>query len=298
MEISIIIPTHDRKEVLLECLRLLEEQSAPEGSCEVIVVDDGSTDGTGELLPSCQLRWPFTFIRQEHGGQAQARNRGIEAARGRLLLFIDDDVLAHPGLVEAHLALQRDAGDLIVRGPVINIPRLELPARRPIGIWDRNNNYFCTSNVSVAKEQVVQAGMFDPAFLWMEDTELGFRLRARHLRWKFTFQGVVFHYKPFIDGELESVKSWAVKKAVYGAKLYRRHPHWRIRLALGIHWPGFLWGAAFHHRSLTAFCEKVFYRSRGDRRFYLRSLFTSQIAGYYYLKTLREELGKGGDTGM
>jgi len=290
MEISIVIPTFNRKKVLVECLRLLNNQTARDGSFEVILVDDASSDGTKEEVERLEKNYPFKYIYQENQGSAAARNNGIKEASGRIILFIDDDVLAHPRLVETHLKLQKGQNDLIVRGPIINIPRLEIPLDRPIGIWDMNKNFFCTSNVSVAKEQIIKAGMFDPLFQWWVDCELGFRLRMMGLRWKFSLDAIVFHYKPFLEDELENIKRWAVKRGKYAVKLYKKHPHWRIQLTTGIHWLSFLIAAIFNNKIITRFYEKIFNTSKGDNRFYYRSLLTSQIANYYYIKTIKEEL--------
>ena len=85
--ISVVVPTHNRKERLRRCLRALMAQDYP--AYEVIVVDDGSTDGTDEMV---RQEFPQVhYLRQEHRGPAAARNRGIRAARGEIVAFTDDD---------------------------------------------------------------------------------------------------------------------------------------------------------------------------------------------------------------
>ena len=290
MEITIVIPAYNRKDVLLKCLTLLNDQTAPRENFEVILSDDGSTDGTEETVKNLKLNYDFKYLRQENQGQSVARNNGIKEAKGRLILFIDDDVLAHPKLIETHLNIQKNEKDLILRGPVINIPTMEIPLNRPIGFWDMNKNFFCTSNVSVEKEHIIQSGMFDPEFLWWEDCELGFRLRMKGLKWKFSFEAVVFHYKPFREDELDYIKKWAIKKGTYAAKLYKKHPHWRIMLGTGIYWLSFVNCAIFNNYYITRFYENIFNSSQGNKKFYYRSFLTSQIANYYYLKTIKEVL--------
>lgn len=93
MRFSIVIPTYNRKDLLRRCLAAATNQNYPE--YEVIVVDDGSTDGTGEMV---RREFPqVCYIRQEpNRGPAAARNRGIEAATGEIVAFTDDDCLVPP----------------------------------------------------------------------------------------------------------------------------------------------------------------------------------------------------------
>jgi GT2 family glycosyltransferase len=107
MRVSVIIPARDRAEILPETLRALARQSFPSGGFEVVVVDDGSTDGTEALLRAADL--PFRLVyerleRREDFCPARPRNRGLDVATGEIALFLDADVLAAPGLVAAHVA--------------------------------------------------------------------------------------------------------------------------------------------------------------------------------------------------
>lgn len=108
MEISLVIPTHNRKDVLVKCLDLLNNQTASKDEFEVILVDDGSSDGTDKEIEKIKINYQFKYIYQENQGQSVARNRGITEAKGRIILFIDDDVLAHKNLIKAHLKLQEN----------------------------------------------------------------------------------------------------------------------------------------------------------------------------------------------
>jgi glycosyltransferase involved in cell wall biosynthesis len=291
MDISVIIPTYNRKEVLRECLNLLNDQTASRESFEVILVDDGSSDGSEETVREVKKNYSFRYIYQKNQGQGAARNNGVNHGAGRIILFIDDDVLAHPSLIEEHRKLQKDQKNLIVRGPVINIPSIKIPGNRPVSFRDRSKNFFCTSNASVAKEHIIKAGMFDEDFQWWEDCELGFRLRMMGLRWIFSLDAVVFHYKPFLEDELGYIKKLSVKKGKNAVKLYKKHPHWRIKLATGIHWFSFF-NAKIFNPFIIDFYEKIFNKLK--EKFYYRSLLASQIGNYYYLKTIKEELKKTG----
>ena len=103
VEISVVIPTYNRLPILGDCIAALEEQTLNRARYELIVVDDGSTDGTPAALAAhsglaviCQLR---------NRGPAAARNAGIHAASGTYVLFLDDDIIARPQLLEQHLTI-------------------------------------------------------------------------------------------------------------------------------------------------------------------------------------------------
>ena len=88
-EISVVIPTHDRLEALHRVVEALETQrDAP--ACELIIVDDGSSDGTAEWLQRYPFRLPTQVVSQGNRGPAAARNRGIDLAGGRLVAFLGD----------------------------------------------------------------------------------------------------------------------------------------------------------------------------------------------------------------
>ena len=101
MFLSVVIPTYNRLPILQKCLLALEAQdlSAAITSYEVVLVDDGSTDATVSWLRQHSLQLPhLRLIEQEHGGPAQGRNRGVEAAQGDVIVFIDSDLVVTPEL--------------------------------------------------------------------------------------------------------------------------------------------------------------------------------------------------------
>jgi hypothetical protein len=112
--LSIVVPTRDRAERLGPLLdRLLAEPAA----CEVVVVDDGSTDGTRQLLLARAAADPRLVVTAGPAqGPLQARVTGTERARGDVVLLLDDDVLPDPGLAEGHLRHHRTTPDLLVLG--------------------------------------------------------------------------------------------------------------------------------------------------------------------------------------
>ncbi len=97
--VSVIIPTYNRKESLLRTLDSLARQTYPADRMEVIVVDDGSTDGTTDAIASRYAA--VHLIQQANQGAAAARNAGVGLARGELLVFVDDDVTLHETYLQA-----------------------------------------------------------------------------------------------------------------------------------------------------------------------------------------------------
>jgi glycosyltransferase involved in cell wall biosynthesis len=91
MRISTIIPTYNEKGVLEKCIESLGGQTLSD--LEIVVVDDGSTDGTLEILKNLKRLLPnFKFVRQNHRGPGAARNLGVSLAKGEILVFVDADM--------------------------------------------------------------------------------------------------------------------------------------------------------------------------------------------------------------
>ena len=108
IKVSVIIPTYNNKESLRLVLKSLVYQNFPRRSYEIIVADDGSSDGTKEMVMSFKEETRFEslryFFQEDKGFRAgQARNLGARHAQGKILVFLDDDSLAHPRLLQQHL---------------------------------------------------------------------------------------------------------------------------------------------------------------------------------------------------
>lgn len=200
-ELSVIIPTYNRVERLRACLESLAEQTHPAEEFEVIVVVDGSTDGTRAMLASLEVPFALRVLEQTNQGQNRARNRGASEAKGPYLLFLDDDIRAAPALVAEHLSAQRGKHGVVGVGKIA----LELPARPDWFLrhfaegWRRHYEELdggekqptwidCyTGNVSLKRRAFFGAGGFSDDVRRGDDIELGYRLE--------TF-GAAFTYLP------------------------------------------------------------------------------------------------------
>ena len=223
--VTVVIPTYQRLPQLRGTLAGLAEQTGFDDEIEVIVVSDGSTDGTDEYLSSSAVPLPVVALAQRNAGPAAARNRGVAAARGELVLFVDDDVVPTPDLVAAHLRRhEHPSDDLVVIGPMITPPSVEMS---PWVRWEQamlekqydamsNGEYevtprqFYTGNASVARRHVEAVGGFDTSFRRAEDVELAYRLAAHGLRFAFDREAVVHHYAE------RSFESWLDNAYAYG----------------------------------------------------------------------------------
>lgn len=214
--LSVIVPTYNRLKVLLKCLRSLEAQTVAPDNWEVVIVDDGSTDGTAEqiavLLDESCLN--VHFSRQDHKGPAAARNLGVREALGDLILFIGDDIIATPNLLAGHISWHEKypARNVAVLGYVTWSPEIEVT---PFMHWLENGGpqfsyyelqdksgqnvhykYFYSCNVSLKKRFLLKNGLFDEEFplAAYEDTELGYRLVKKGLRIVYNSDAVGYHY--------------------------------------------------------------------------------------------------------
>lgn len=123
IELSVIVATFNRAQRLRACLDALCDQTQPLAGVEVIVVVDGSTDGTREMLAQSKTPYALRIIEQPNQGQCAALNRGADTAEGRYCLFLDDDIIATRQLLAGHLQTQNENGGVVGIGQLsIGIP--------------------------------------------------------------------------------------------------------------------------------------------------------------------------------
>lgn len=202
-ELSVVIPTHNRREFLRACLDSFEHQSVPGETFEVVVVIDGSTDGTAEMLTDFASSFELRVATQPRTGSSAARNTGAGIARGGLLLFVDDDMTASVSLVSAHLAAHEKQEGITGVGVIERrIPadadrfaRLRAEASRAhyehlsvraLGYLDCYGG-----NCSVPRSLFAEVGGFLVDLPVLNDLEFAYRLREADTRFVFVPDAVV-----------------------------------------------------------------------------------------------------------
>jgi GT2 family glycosyltransferase len=204
--VSVVVPTHNRAGRLATSLNAVARQDYPPDALEVIVVADGCTDDTAGAFAAWRPPFAARLIQQAASGPAAARNRGAAVARGRYLIFLDDDIVASPGLVGAHLQAHGGEGGQVVIG--------YLPARvggtdffsiALRGWWDamfqamwKPGHRFTfrdllSGNFSLERGLFEAVGGFETGLRCHEDYELGLRLIETGARFRFAPQAVGFH---------------------------------------------------------------------------------------------------------
>jgi GT2 family glycosyltransferase len=198
--ISVVVPTYMRADLLARLLARLEAVSAPDGGFEVIVVDDGSTDGTADVVARSNL--PVRYVRQENSGPATARNRGWQLATAPIVAFTDDDCVPDDKwLVDLAAAFDASPDVAAIGGdiqPLVDGFRARfVQAERLVGHGadERGVRYLVTANAAVRTDALRAVGGFDEQFPGAagEDTDLGFRLRAAGHRLAVTGSARTLH---------------------------------------------------------------------------------------------------------
>jgi GT2 family glycosyltransferase len=235
---SVVIPTYQRPDTLMQVLDGLGTQSAPP-DFEVVVVDDGSRDTTADRLRAHRVSYPFRAISQKNGGPASARNRGVREARGRYVLFLGDDTVPESGLLAAHASAQMEERPY----PVAVLGYTTWPAERRVSpflhhineyglqfgyalIDDPESvpfNFFYTSNISLPRELLLAEGLFDTTFphaAW-EDIELAYRLMRRGMKIVYRPAAVARHHH---DITFSSFRRRQEKAGESAAIFYAKHP--------------------------------------------------------------------------
>lgn len=124
MRASLVIPTMNKLPRLKLVLTSIEAQVEAKDLFEVIIVDDGSTDGTGDYVKSLNMDLDIRLIRQKNSGRAATRNTGMTAANNELIIFADDDLILAPNFIKAHIEAQQNKV-AIYHGRIMNLPYLK-----------------------------------------------------------------------------------------------------------------------------------------------------------------------------
>jgi glycosyltransferase involved in cell wall biosynthesis len=244
-ELSVVIPTYNRFETLRHVIpSLLASELSPE-RYEIIVADSNSSDGTADYLARVGASHPnVRHLPGLYTGRAMARNAGIAAARGEVVLFTDADIIASADLLERHLEHHRNARGIAVVGMELQVASLEEyrmlrdrpESRRPLHPSGRQRLswlYFLTGNASVRKDDLDRVGRFDENFTGYghEDLELGYRLQRAGIAIRYEPRAVNYHWHPVPYAEQKEKMKLAGRSTV---RFYRKHPAFSVRAMLGM----------------------------------------------------------------
>ena len=233
--VSVIIPVRDREDTIERSMLSILHARYPEGRREIVVVDNGSTDRTAQLVRG----FPVRLVSEPRPGLSLARNRGIEESRGKILAFTDADCYVTTRWLEELVAGLRIEDAAAVTGEVVpyppSTPAEHYSARRKPSIadWQRSQAepWFCFMNTAVRRAAFDRVGPFDPSFsgVGCEDVDFAWRFFDAGLQVHRTRQPVVFHQqrlttRGLFHQQLRNGRGWA--------RLHRAYPnraHWSWR---------------------------------------------------------------------
>jgi glycosyltransferase involved in cell wall biosynthesis len=215
MDVSIIIPTFNRKDILRECLHALARQDGSH-AYEVILVDDASLDGTQEMIDTMRssLAFPLSLLRQEKKGPAAARNLGIKKSSGSIILIMGDDIIAAPHLLKEHVewhTAKYPGNNSAILGLVRWSSQIEVtpfmrwldkkgwqfPYGEIEGKTEIDWKYLMTPNISFKRDFLIERSLlFDERFLYaaLEDYEFGHRFFQEGGKLYYNPQALGYHH--------------------------------------------------------------------------------------------------------
>jgi serine acetyltransferase/GT2 family glycosyltransferase len=221
---------------LRRLLEQLDDQTLDAARYEVIAVDDGSKEDTPKALADLRTGYARRIERQPNAGAAVARQRGVDLARGTIIVIVDDDMQVKPTFLEAHLARHENDRTVVLGRlrPDAQLKDMPLFERFYARVLAKKAEAFAagkakvrghdvyTGNVSFPRKLFFEAGGFDAQFRALEDEELGIRLEKAGATFAFANDAESVH-----GSDWTSMKKWmerAYRDGVYQAKVSRKHP--------------------------------------------------------------------------
>ncbi|RKX99381.1 MAG: hypothetical protein DRP54_07345, partial [Spirochaetes bacterium] len=223
--VSFIIPTYNSEKTIKKCLESVFKQDCRK---EIIVVDDGSTDSTEEVVKQFKIK----FIKQKHKGAAAARNSGLRIAKGNYIAFIDSDVILPKNWIKKALKKLNGEGIAGVGGPGVSVEKSlishaldSLLYGIDASVSSKYVDSLATMNVLYDKKAIDRLA-FNESFKSAagEDPEFNFRVRKRGYKLLYDRSLWVYHYHPTNLTNL--LKKWFNYGKNYPIP-YLRHPEFR-----------------------------------------------------------------------
>lgn len=244
LTVSFVIPTYDEVPRLLALLQSLAALDAPTAAVQIVVVDDASPHFDPSPVKKGAGRFSVELIRHStNQGRARARNSGIRAATGEVIVFLDSDMTVKPDFLDWHLAHHRQSEDKVVIGHIRFGPGIEdnrfnryLDSRGVKRLRPDQEvpfNFFVTGNSSLRRNLLLQAGLFDEDFTAYggEDLELGYRLHCCGARFAYAPRACSLHHhvRPF-EGTCDLMYTYGRRSLPL---LVHKHPELAGLLRLG-----------------------------------------------------------------
>jgi glycosyltransferase involved in cell wall biosynthesis len=255
VKVSVVIPTYNRKDSLIKVLESLFDQTYPKEDYEIIICDDGSNDGTGEMIKRMMKESPclLRYFKQTNKGPGSARNLGIYNAKGVIIGFTDDDCVASQTWIELAVPYFEDSKVGGVAGITLPEP-YKKSGFSTTHTQELRNSESCracaTCNVFYRRSVLVEVGGFDPEFRFFQDSELALRidpefvlggikdpklvLKFRKTRKEYQIcfdESVKVYHNVTYLSKLKYLKS--LKKYETSALFYKKFPVLRKNLILG-----------------------------------------------------------------
>ena len=242
---TVVVPTHERRELAVSVVQSLARQrEAP--SFEVVVVVDGSTDGSAHALRRLEPAFPLTVVEQPNRGAAAARNAGASRARGELLLFLDDDMEADRDLIAEHEREHRRGADVVLGHLPLHPGSPRSVLAEGVDCWTQGRvrrlsepgakltlHDLLTGQVSLSRDTFQAIGGFDTSFtrggsFGGEDIDFGYRLQKAGYR--IVFNPAAISWQRYIVGPKQYFRQWR-QAGRSDAELSRKHPERAAEIA-------------------------------------------------------------------
>ena len=235
--VSVVIPTYNRKEMLEECLESLFNQNYPKDKYEIIVVNDGSDDGTTEVLEEYEERAPceFKWFSQENKGAPDAINLAITNSKGEIICFTDDDCVADRNWIRNLIKGYEDGSVGGVGGRIIayrlkNLIEKYSEERGFLKPKNVNQLFFPTANVSYRKDVLDTIGQIDRTLKISYDVDIGLRIILAGYKIRYSSDAIVYHnHRSSFKSLIKQVYGYGVGQAMLHKKYTKNfYPGQRI----------------------------------------------------------------------
>lgn len=228
MDVSVIVPAYNSQAYISKCIETLLAQTYRHENYEVIVVDDGSTDETADIIKN----YPVRYIYQKNQGPAAARNNGVKEAKGDMILFTDSDCVPTQNWIEEMVRPFKTQDIAAVKGAyltdqkevIARLAQVEFEERFEMLKKAESIDMVDTYSAGFRREIFLQMGGFDKTFPVAnnEDTDLSYRMSKHGFKMAFNPDAVVHHLK-----HPDSIKKYARLKFWRGywrMVVYKRFP--------------------------------------------------------------------------